>query len=107
EVTERALAWALAAGAVAADGPRDTARDAGGPVTPSVHQRLAAVRVLSEREQRMSAVQRIAVVDAAARWLAEDAGDELARALLEAACSNRATANFAFLALIEQPRAAA
>jgi site-specific recombinase XerD len=54
--------------------------------------RLAAVAVLREREQRISAVQRIAVVDAAARWLAEDAGEELARALLEAVCSESTTA---------------
>jgi hypothetical protein len=76
-------------------------------MTPTVGQRLAAVSVLSQREQRMSAVQRIAVIDAAAWWLAEEAGDELARALLEAACSLPATANFAFLALIEQPGAGA
>ena len=68
---------------------------------------LAAVTVLSQREHHMSAVQRIAVVDAAARWLAEDAGDELTRALLEAACSEPATASFAYLALIEQPGTAA
>jgi hypothetical protein len=107
EATERVLAWALAAGATAAGAPADRPRDPGAPATPSVQQRLAAVTVLSQREQRMSAVQRIAVVDAAARWLAEDAGDELARALLEAACSEPATASFAYLALIEQPGTAA
>ena len=48
----------------------------------------------------------IAVVDSAARWLAEDAGEELARALLQAACAETTTANFAYLALIEQPGAA-
>ena len=102
EVTERALAWTLEAGAAAAGDPdaaRCAVRVAG---TPSASQRLAAVAVLREREQRISAVQRIAVVDAAARWLAEDAGEELARALLEAVCSESTTATFAYLALIDR-----
>jgi hypothetical protein len=46
------------------------------------------------------------VVDAAARWLAEDAGEDLAEALLQAVCSDTATANFVYLALIEQPETA-
>ena len=102
EVTERALAWTLEAGAAAAGDPdaaRCAVRVAG---TPSASQRLAAVAVLREREQRISAVQRIAVVDAAARWLAEDAGEELAQALLEAVCSESTTATFAYLALIDR-----
>ena len=107
EAAERVLAWTLAAGAAAVGAPGTGVRDPRAPATPSVSQRLAAVTVLSEREQRMSPVQRIAVVDAAARWLAEDTGDELARALLGAACSEAATANFAYLALIEEPEAAA
>jgi hypothetical protein len=107
EVTERALAWTLAAGAAAAGGPSASLRASASTMTPTVSQRLAAVSVLSQREQRMSAVHRIAVIDAAAWWLAEEAGDELARALLEATCWEPATANFAFLALIEQPGAAA
>jgi len=103
EVTERALAWTLEAGAAAAGDP-DAARCARLVTeTPSASQRLAAVNVLQEREGRMSAVQRIAIVDAAARWLAEDAGGELAQALLQAACSRTATANFVYLALIERP----
>jgi hypothetical protein len=40
------------------------------------------------------------VVDAAARWLDEDAGDELAYALLGAVCSAEATASRAYLALL-------
>jgi hypothetical protein len=64
------------------------------------------VEVLRERERRMTPVQRIAVVDAAARWLAEDAGEDLAEALLQAVCSDTATANFVYLALIEQPETA-
>ena len=103
EVTERALAWTLEAGAAAAGDPEAARCALRVPGRPSVTQRLAAVRVLRERESRISAVQAIAVVDAAARWLAEDAGEELARALLEAACSETATANFAYLALIERP----
>ena len=107
EVTERALAWTLEAGAAAAGAPAGAQRELHVPETPSVTQRLAAVTVLRERERRISPVQRIAVVDAAARWLAEDAGEELARALLEAVCTETATANFAYLALIEQPGTAA
>jgi len=64
---------------------------------------MATVTVLGEREGRISPVQRIAVADAAARWLAEEAGEELAQALLEAVCTERTTATFVYLALIEPP----
>lgn len=47
-----------------------------GSVEPD--QRLAAVEVLKSREGRLTPLQRIAVVDAAARWMDEEAGDELA-----------------------------
>jgi len=100
EVTQRALAWTLEASAAAAGDPEATRCAIRVPGTPPVVQRLAAV--LREREQGISPVQRIAVVDAAARWLAEDAGEELARALLEAVCSDTTTANFAYLALIDR-----
>jgi hypothetical protein len=106
EVTERALAWSLEAGAAAAGDPDAVRCALRVPEPPSATQRLAAVRVLRERESRMSPVQAIAVVDSAARWLAEDAGEELARALLQAACAETTTANFVYLALIEQPGAA-
>ena len=43
------------------------------------------------------------MVDSAARWLAEDAGEELAQALLEAVCTERTTASFVYLALIDRP----
>ena len=66
-------------------------------------QRLAAVGVLAEREERLSAVQRFAVVDAAARWMDEDAGDELAYALLSAVCSTDAATSHAYLALLSPP----
>jgi hypothetical protein len=103
EATERALAWTLEAGAAAA-GDADAAQcTRGRPETPSAAQRLAAVAVLHERDQRITAVQRIAVIDAAARWLGEDSGEELAQALLLAACTDAITANFAYLALIEPP----
>jgi hypothetical protein len=78
EVTERALAWTLEAGAAAAGD-------------------------LQQRERRITPIQRIAVVDSAARWLAEDAGEELARALLEAVCTESTTASFVYLALIDRP----
>jgi hypothetical protein len=101
EATERPLAWTLEAGAAAAGDPDATRCALRVTGTPSAAQRLAAAAVLREREHRISAVQRIAVVDAAARWLAEDAGAELAQALLTAVCSETATANFAYLALID------
>jgi hypothetical protein len=59
--------------------------------------------VLAKREERLSAVQRFAVVDAAARWLEEDAGDELAYALLGAVCSTDVATNNAYLALLSPP----
>jgi hypothetical protein len=103
QVTERALAWTLEAGAAAAGDPEAGRCALRVSETPSPMQRLAAVTVLSERERRISPIQRIAVVDAAARWLTEDAGEELAQALLEAVCTQATTANFAYLALIDQP----
>ena len=67
-------------------------------------QRLAAVAVLAERESRLSAVQRLALVDAAAWWLTEPSGgEELAHALLAAACTEDVTTQHAYLALITPP----
>jgi hypothetical protein len=44
-------------------------------------QRLAVVAVLSEREPQLSAIQRLALVDAAAWWLSErNGGEQLAYA---------------------------
>jgi hypothetical protein len=52
----------------------------GARVIPN-RQRLAAVAVLGEREAHLSAVQRLALVDAAAWWLSEpNGGEELAYA---------------------------
>jgi hypothetical protein len=103
EVTERALAWTLDAGAAAAGDPEASRCALRVAQAPTASQRLAAVGVLQQREQRISPVQRIAVVDAAAHWLAEDDGEELARALLGAVCTQATTANFVYLALIERP----
>jgi hypothetical protein len=51
--------------------------------------RLAAVAVLTERESRPTALQRLALVDAASWWLSEQhGGQQLAQALLEAACTD-------------------
>jgi hypothetical protein len=100
EMTERALAWTLDTGAAAAGDPEAGRCALRVAQAPTASQRLAAVTVLQQREQRITPVQRIAVVDAAARWLAEDDGEELARALLGAVCTQATTANFVYLALI-------
>ncbi len=64
-------------------------------------QRLAAVAVLGERETQRSAVQRLALVDAAAWWLSEpNGGEQLAYALLAASCSAEVTTEHVYLALI-------
>jgi hypothetical protein len=71
-----------------------------GQTVPS-RQRLDAVALLAERETRLSALQRLALVDAAASWLSEpNGGDQLAHALLAAACTTEVTAEHAYLALI-------
>lgn len=63
-------------------------------------QRVNAAGVLRDREPRLSPVQRIAVIDAAARWMEEDAGDELARALLASVCSTEVVTNEVYVALL-------
>ena len=75
----------------------------GDRVVPS-RQRLDAVAVLAERESRLSALQRLALVDAAASWLSEpNGGEQLAHALLGAACTSEVTAEHAYLALLTLP----
>ncbi len=75
----------------------------GDRVVPS-RQRLDAVAVLAERESRLSALQRLALVDAAASWLSEpNGGDQLAYALLGAACTAEITTEQVYLALITPP----
>jgi hypothetical protein len=72
----------------------------GSHVLPN-RQRLAAVAVLGEREPQLSAVQRLALVDAAAWWLSEpNGGEELAYALLAASCASDVTTEHVYLALI-------
>jgi hypothetical protein len=75
----------------------------GDRVVPS-RQRLDAVAMLAERESRLSALQRLALVDAAASWLSEpNGGEQLAHALLGAACTTEVTAEHIYLALITPP----
>jgi hypothetical protein len=83
--------------------------DAGEPILRSPRglrvipnrQRLAAVAVLGERESHLSAVQRLALVDAAAWWLSEpNGGEEFAYALLAASCAAEVTTEHVYLALI-------
>jgi hypothetical protein len=70
----------------------------------SPRQRLAAVAVLGEREAQLSAVQRLALVDAAAWWLSEaHGGEEFAYALLAASCAAETITEHAYLALITRP----
>jgi hypothetical protein len=104
EAAERSLGWSLETGAAALGdaGARRCPRTRAG--ASSAEQRLAALAVLRERELGVSALQGVAVIDAAARWLAEDNGEELAQALLQAVCRDPLTANFVYLALIEPGR---
>jgi hypothetical protein len=82
------------------------------PVVPLVRgdrlvpnrQRLDAVAMLGERASRLSALQRLALVDAAASWLSEpNGGEQLAHALLGATCTTEVTAERVYLALITPP----
>jgi hypothetical protein len=99
--TDRTLARGLEAVAAAAGdlgALRCAAAELG--VVVGQPQRVAAVAVLRDRDPALTAVQRIAVIDAAARWMEEDAGDELALALLTAACSSPVVANLAYVELL-------
>ncbi len=88
------------AASVLGDGGDPVLRFQRGTRTVPSRQRLAAVAVLAE-ESRLSAVQRLALVDAAAWWLTDPAGGEdLARALLASACTEEVTIQRAYLALI-------
>jgi hypothetical protein len=72
----------------------------GSRVIPN-RQRLAAVAILGERETHLTAVQRLALVDAAAWWLSEpNGGEELAYALLSGSCSTDVATEHVYLALI-------
>ncbi|MCA1706931.1 MAG: hypothetical protein LC808_28175 [Actinobacteria bacterium] len=92
------------AGAVADDCDDPTLRSPRGTRTVSNRQRLAAVAVLGTREAQLSAMQRLALVDAAAWWLTDPGGgEELAYALLAATCSAEVTTEHVYLALITPP----
>jgi hypothetical protein len=59
------------------------------------------VAVLGEREEHLSAVQRLALVDAAAWWLSEpNGGKEFSYALLVACCAAEVTTEHVYLTLI-------
>jgi hypothetical protein len=92
------------AAAVLGAGDEPTVRSLRGSRVIPNRQRLAAVAVLGEREAHLSAVQRLALVDAAAWWLSEpNGGEEFAYALLAATCSEAVTTEHAYLALITPP----
>jgi hypothetical protein len=83
------------------DGDEPIVRSARGSRLIPNRQRLAAVAILGESEVHLSAVQRLALVDTAAWWLSEpNGGEELAYALLTAACSAEVTTEHVYLALI-------
>jgi hypothetical protein len=92
------------AAAVLGDGDEPILRSPRGSRVIPNRQRLAAVAVLGECEEHLSAVQRLALVDAAAWWLSEpNGGEELAYALLAATCSAEVTTEHVYLALITPP----
>jgi hypothetical protein len=103
-LNEYELARTLEAAASAVDGDEPAVRlSRGSRVIPS-RQRLSAVAVLAEREARLSALQRLAVIDAAAWWLSEEhGGEELAYALVGASCTAETTTEHVYLALIAPP----
>jgi hypothetical protein len=89
------------AAAALGGGDEPIARSPRGSRVISNRQRLAAVAVLGEREAHLSAVQRLALVDAAAWWFSEpNGGEEFAYALLAASCTAEITAEHVYLALI-------
>jgi hypothetical protein len=90
--------------AAAVLGDEPTIRSSGGARVIPNRQRLAAVAVLGEREAHLSAVQRLALVDAAAWWLSEpNGGEEFAYALLAASCAAEVTTELVYLSLITPP----
>ncbi len=96
-------AAALGGGGGGGGGP--IVRSPRGPWVVPSRQRLAAVAVLGESEAQLSAVQRLALVDAAAWWLSEpNGGDDLAYALLGAGCSAEVSTEHVYLALITPSR---
>lgn len=103
-LTELELSRTLDLAASALSDPEPPMPMQRGSQTVPSRQRLDAVAVLAQRETRLSALQRLALVDAAASWLSEpNGGDQLAHALLAAACTTEVTAEHAYLALITPP----
>jgi hypothetical protein len=88
------------AAAALGDGDEPIMRSSRGSRVIPNRQRLAAVAALGEREAHLSAVQRLALVDAAAWWLSEPNGEEFAYALLAASCAAEVTTEHVYLALI-------
>ena len=89
------------AAAVVGDGDPPIVRAPRGSRVIPNRRRLAAVAILGEREAHLSAVQRLALVDAAAWWLSEpNGGEEFAYALLAASCAAEITTEHVYLALI-------
>jgi hypothetical protein len=89
------------AAAVLGDGDEPIVRSPRSSRVISNQQRLAAVAALGGRELHLSAVQRLALVDAAAWWLSEpNGGEELAYALLAASCTADITTEHVYLTLI-------
>jgi hypothetical protein len=99
---ELELSRTLELAAAALDGENEpTLRPPRGARLIPNRQRLAAVAVLGEREAQLSAVQRLALVDAAAWWLSEpNGGEEFAYALLAASCAAEVTTEHVYLTLI-------
>ena len=101
-MAEGSFAWALHS-AASATSDREVAA-AVDQWWPASRQRLHAFAVLRERTG-LSDPQLVAVVDAAARWLAEERGADYAWALLEAVSRDEETTRLAFRALTGQPSA--
>jgi hypothetical protein len=94
----------LASAAAGDDDPTSSPIRFGGPGSVPARARLAAAAVLTDRESRLTALHRLAVIDAASWWLSVvDGGAQFAHALLEAACTDGLAAEHAYLALIDQP----
>jgi hypothetical protein len=72
-----------------------------GPRIVPSRQCFAATAILGQREAHLSAVQRLALVDAAAWRLSEpNGGEELAYALLATSCAVEVTTEHVYLSLI-------
>ncbi len=103
-LTELELSRTLDLAASALGDPEPPVPMQRGSHTVPSRQRLDAIAILAERESRLSALQRLALVDAAASWLSEpNGGEQLAHALLGAACTTEVTAEHVYLALITPP----